>query len=51
LILFSVSNRRAAQGVVAVITENHIASMFELNCETDFVAKAQPFKALVCFFG
>lgn len=38
--------RSAAEGLVAATVENGVGVMIELNCETDFVAKADKFIAL-----
>lgn len=40
-----VSGRTAAEGIIAHVIENNIASLVEVNCETDFVAKDQSFLA------
>jgi len=45
------SSRIAAEGLVEVRTEGNTAIIFELNCETDFVAKNDKFKALVGKIG
>jgi elongation factor Ts len=39
--------REAAQGAVAVVKDNDVAAIVELRCETDFVAKADEFVAVV----
>jgi elongation factor Ts len=39
--------REASQGAVAVVRQDAVAGMVELRCETDFVAKAAEFVALV----
>ncbi len=41
------AEREAAQGAVAVAVEGRQAAIVELRCETDFVAKAEPFVNLV----
>ena len=38
--------RSAAEGLVAATVENGVGVMIELNCETDFVAKAEKFITL-----
>lgn len=45
------ASRVAAEGVTEVRTEGNVAIIFELNCETDFVAKNDKFKALVTKIG
>ena len=45
------ASRVAAEGVAEVRTEGNTAVIFELNCETDFVAKNDKFKALVTKIG
>ncbi len=40
-------NRIAAEGLVDVVIENKVGAIIEVNCETDFVAKNDDFKALV----
>lgn len=40
-------NRIAAEGLVAVCIENGVGAIVEVNCETDFVAKNEDFKAFV----
>ena len=40
-------NRIAAEGLVATYIENGVGSIVEVNCETDFVAKNEDFKAFV----
>lgn len=39
--------RNAAQGLVGVLVRENIASMVELNCETDFVARNSQFMDLL----
>lgn len=39
--------RATAQGLVGVLVKNNIASMVEINCETDFVARNEHFKGFV----
>lgn len=41
------SGREASQGAVAVVRHGSAAALVELRCETDFVAKAPDFVALV----
>ncbi len=41
------AGRAADQGAVAVATSGSIGAVVELNCETDFVAKGDEFKAAV----
>jgi elongation factor Ts len=38
--------RTAAEGVIAVASNNEAVALVEVNCETDFVAKGDDFKAL-----
>ena len=45
------SSRIAAEGLVEVITSGNTGIIFELNCETDFVAKNDKFTALVKKIG
>lgn len=40
-------NRIAAEGLVATCIENGVGAIVEVNCETDFVAKNEDFKAFV----
>ncbi len=40
-------NRIAAEGLVATYIENNVGAIVEINCETDFVAKNEDFKAFV----
>ena len=40
-------NRIAAEGLVATYIENGVGAIVEVNCETDFVAKNDDFKAFV----
>lgn len=40
-------SRIAAEGIVASYVEGNIGALVEINCETDFVAKNEDFKALV----
>ena len=40
-------NRIAAEGLVATCIENGVGAIVEINCETDFVAKNEEFKAFV----
>ncbi|WP_088280998.1 translation elongation factor Ts [Kineosporia sp. A_224] len=39
-------DRNASNGLVAAHVENGVGTLVEINCETDFVAKAEPFVAL-----
>uniref|UniRef100_A0A915CMB6 Elongation factor Ts, mitochondrial n=1 Tax=Ditylenchus dipsaci TaxID=166011 RepID=A0A915CMB6_9BILA len=41
------SDRETGQGVCAVLSENNVAAVIEINCETDFVANNEEFKSLV----
>ena len=41
------AGRIAAEGLSTVLTNGNKAVILEINCETDFVAKSDPFKALV----
>ena len=41
------ASRIAAEGVVAILTENNSTAMVEVNSETDFVAKNETFQAFV----
>ena len=45
------ASRVAAEGLVEVQTDGNTAIIFELNCETDFVAKNDKFSALVKKLG
>lgn len=45
------ASRIAAEGVAEVQTSGNVAVIFELNCETDFVAKNDKFKVLVSQIG
>lgn len=40
------SSRVTAEGVIAIHTEGNVASIIEVNCETDFVSKNDDFIAL-----
>lgn len=40
------SGRVAAEGVVAAYSDDKAGALVEINCETDFVAKGEPFVAL-----
>jgi len=40
-------SRIAAEGVVASYVQGNVGALVEINCETDFVAKNEDFKALV----
>jgi len=44
---FKKACRIAAEGIVASYKEGSVAVLIEVNCETDFVAKTEQFKALV----
>ncbi|CAJ0951598.1 unnamed protein product, partial [Mesorhabditis belari] len=41
------SNRQTSQGLVTVKTAGKVAAIVELSCETDFVARGEPFKQLL----
>jgi elongation factor Ts len=41
------AGREADQGAIDVVNTGSVAALVELNCETDFVAKGEPFKAMV----
>lgn len=41
------AGRVAAEGLVGVVLDGHVAGMVEVNCETDFVAKNPDFQELV----
>jgi elongation factor Ts len=41
------ADREASEGAVGVVREDNVAAIVELTCETDFVAKAAGFVALV----
>jgi elongation factor Ts len=41
------ADREASQGAVSVVRDGHVASVVELRCETDFVAKSPEFVGLV----
>ena len=41
------ADRVAAEGLSTVVIDGNNASIVEVNCETDFVANSDPFKALV----
>ena len=41
------ADRQASEGAVGVVREDSVAAIVELTCETDFVAKAAGFVALV----
>jgi elongation factor Ts len=41
------AGRVAAEGLVGVMAEGHLAAMVEINCETDFVAKNPDFQQFV----
>lgn len=40
------AGRTAAEGVIAVAANKHAIALVEVNCETDFVAKGEDFRAL-----
>lgn len=40
-------SRIAAEGAIGSVIEGNVGAMIEINCETDFVAKNEEFKALV----
>lgn len=40
-------SRIAAEGIIGSYVEGNVGAMVEVNCETDFVAKNEEFKALV----
>ncbi|CAD5231583.1 unnamed protein product [Bursaphelenchus xylophilus] len=42
------SKRVASQGFVGFKSKQNVAAIVELNCETDFVARSDEFKKLVC---
>ncbi len=41
------AGREADQGAIDVVVDGGVAALVELNCETDFVAKGDAFKAMV----
>ena len=41
------ATRSASQGVISITSEGGVAVMTEMNCETDFVARTDDFRALV----
>src|SRR5438552_3080017 len=41
------ADRIAAEGLVGFSVKGNVASLVEVNCETDFVARNQDFEALV----
>jgi elongation factor Ts len=41
------AGREADQGAIDVVNTGDVAALVELNCETDFVAKGEPFKSMV----
>lgn len=41
------ASRIAAEGVASIIVDGNKAAVIEVNCETDFVANSDPFRALV----
>merc|ERR1712226_829365 len=47
----ALSARRAKEGYCCVVQDSNYVSMFELNCETDFVAKTPAFRKLLVELG
>lgn|ERR1712226_609838 len=47
----ALSARRAKEGYCCVVQDSNYVSMFELNCETDFVAKTPAFRKLLVDIG
>lgn len=47
----ALSARRAKEGYCCIAESKDHISIFELNCETDFVAKTPAFRKLVCEIG
>ena len=45
------ATRSASQGVISITSEGGLAVMTEMNCETDFVARTDDFRALVTEVG
>ena len=45
------ATRIAAEGAVSAVVEGNIGALVEINCETDFVAKNDDFKAFVAKVG
>jgi translation elongation factor EF-Ts len=45
--LCRLSTRRAREGLIGVLARDNIGTIIELNCETDFVARAAQFKTLL----
>ena len=41
------ASRIAAEGVASIIVDGNKAAVIEVNCETDFGANSDPFRALV----
>src|SRR5512135_2719323 len=41
------ATRSASQGVISITSEGGVAVITEMNCETDFVARTDDFRALV----
>lgn len=41
------ASRIAAEGLTCAVTAGHEAAIYEVNCETDFVAKSDDFKNLI----
>jgi len=40
-------SRIAAEGIVGALVEGNIGALLEVNCESDFVAKGEPFRNIV----
>ena len=40
-------SRIAAEGMVGAVVEGNTGVLIEINCESDFVAKGEPFKKIV----
>lgn len=45
------ATRSASQGVISITAEGSMAVMTEMNCETDFVARTDDFRALISGVG
>lgn len=45
------ATRSASQGLISIASEGGLAVMTEMNCETDFVARTDDFRALVAEVG
>lgn len=41
------ASRIAAEGVASILVDGNKAAVIEVNCETDFVANSDPFRALI----